>query len=108
MRPSYVPVEAETLRRLYVDERLTTDQIAAQLGCAAITILRRLRRLGIPVRPRGPLSKGKTLTGDSQWAPELAYAVGLLAPDGNLSGDGRHLSLTSKDRDLLETFRTCL
>jgi hypothetical protein len=106
--PSYVAIDPEVLRRLYVDERLTSSQIARRLGCAEITVLRRLRQFAIPARPRGPLSQAKTLNGDIRWSPNLAYAVGLLATDGNLSGDGRHLSLTSKDRDLLETFRACL
>ena len=106
--PPYVPIDPELLRRLYVDERLTADAIAARVGCASITILRRLRRFGIPARPRGPLRQAKTLNGDIEWSPNLAYAVGLIATDGNLSGDGRHLTVTSKDRDLLETFRACL
>lgn len=38
----------------------------------------------------------------------MAYAVGLLATDGCLSGDGRHLELTSKDREQLENFRICV
>ena len=42
------------------------------------------------------------------WTPELAYAVGLLTTDGNLSKDGRHITMRSSDRDLLVTFRTCL
>ncbi len=42
------------------------------------------------------------------WRPEFAYALGLLATDGNLSPDGRHISLTSKDIDLLKTFKKCL
>jgi hypothetical protein len=54
------------------------------------------------------LHRAQTLNGDISWSPNLAYAVGLIATDGNLSADGRHLSLTSKDRDLLETFRACL
>ena len=103
-----MPIDPELLRRLYVDERLTADAIAARVGCASITILRRLRRFGIPARPRGPLRQAKTLNGDIEWSPNLAYAVGLIATDGNLSGDGRHLTVTSKDRDLLETFRACL
>src|SRR2546428_2709746 len=107
-RPRYVPIDEELLRRLYVDERLTGRDIARQLGCGEITILRRLRRFGIPVRPRGPLHQAKTLNRDIRWSPNLAYAVGLIATDGNLSGDGRHLSVASKDRDLLETLRACL
>ena len=108
MHPQYVPVDGELLRRLYVDERLTAAEIAARIGCGPITILRRLRQFGIRARPRGPLYQSKTLNGFIRWSPNLAYAVGLIATDGNLSGDGRHLSLTSIDRDLLETLRTCL
>lgn len=42
------------------------------------------------------------------WTPELAYACGLMATDGCLYSDGRHLSLTSNDIDQLETFKRCL
>jgi hypothetical protein len=38
----------------------------------------------------------------------LAYAVGLIATDGNLSPDGRHVSIPSKDVELLECLRRCL
>lgn len=38
----------------------------------------------------------------------MAYAVGLITTDGNLSRDGRHISLTSVDRQLLSTFKRCL
>jgi hypothetical protein len=42
------------------------------------------------------------------WSPDIAYAIGLIATDGNLSKDGRHISLTSTDRQLLTTFKKCL
>lgn len=42
------------------------------------------------------------------WTPDLAYAVGLIVTDGNLSKDGRHFDFTSNDRDLIETFKKCL
>lgn len=42
------------------------------------------------------------------WGPDLAYAIGLLTTDGNLSNDGRHLTLVSKDKQLLKTFKNCL
>jgi hypothetical protein len=45
---------------------------------------------------------------DIRWLPNIAYAVGLIATDGCLSPDGRHLELTSKDIQLLETFKGCL
>lgn len=42
------------------------------------------------------------------WSAELAYAVGLLATDGNLSPDGRHIHFTSKDEELVSHFQNCL
>lgn len=42
------------------------------------------------------------------WTSDLAYAVGLIATDGYLSIDKRHLSVTSKDIQLLKTFLLCL
>ena len=38
----------------------------------------------------------------------MAYVVGLIATDGCLWSDGRHLSFDSNDRQLIETFLTCL
>lgn len=45
---------------------------------------------------------------DLQWTPKLAYAVGLITTDGNLSSDGRHVEFTSKDLQLVKTFKSCL
>jgi hypothetical protein len=42
------------------------------------------------------------------WTQGLAYAVGLLATDGCLSGDRKTVVLVSKDRSLLETFLSCV
>ena len=42
------------------------------------------------------------------WNHRLAYATGLLATDGCLSKDGRHISLTTKDKEQAENFRKCL
>lgn len=42
------------------------------------------------------------------WSARAAYAVGLIATDGCLSSDGRHIELTSKDAQQLKTFMKCL
>lgn len=42
------------------------------------------------------------------WNHDLAYVVGLLATDGNLSSDGRHMVLVSKDIEQIKTFKRCL
>ena len=54
---------------------------------------------------RGPKPKNKVKI---KWSPEFAYALGLLATDGNLSPDKRHINFTSKDRELVELFAECL
>lgn len=43
-----------------------------------------------------------------RWSPAFAYAIGLMVTDGNMSPDGRHLSLVSKDVEQLEHFMECL
>lgn len=43
-----------------------------------------------------------------RWTPEFAYAVGLIATDGCLYNDGRHINFTSKDLQLIRTFMKCL
>lgn len=42
------------------------------------------------------------------WSHDIAYAIGLITTDGNLSKDKRHISLTSTEKQLLRTFRKCL
>jgi hypothetical protein len=104
--------EAE-LRELYFAQGLTIEEIAARFGLAATTIARRFADLGIRARRRGPLPGtryGVPLRASQgiEWTAELAYAIGLITTDGCLSRDGRHLTMTSKDFDLLETVRRCL
>ncbi len=54
---------------------------------------------------RGTKPKGKVKI---EWSPRFAYALGLLATDGNLSKDGRHLDFTSNDIEQLNNFMKCL
>lgn len=44
----------------------------------------------------------------SSWTPGFAYAAGLVATDGSLSKDWKTIAQTSKDRDLLVTFKSCI
>lgn len=43
-----------------------------------------------------------------KWSPKFAYAIDLIATDGNLSIDGRHIIFTSKDLQLVKLFEDCL
>ena len=50
---------------------------------------------------RGPKPKGKV---NIKWSANFAYAIGLIATDGCLSKDGRHVEVTSKDKEQLLNF----
>lgn len=50
----------------------------------------------------------KPLRKNVRWSHNLAYAIGLLTTDGCLSKDGRHIDFTSKDIELIKTFKCCL
>lgn len=41
-----------------------------------------------------------------EWSDAFAYSIGIIATDGNLSSDGRHINVTSKDLDLLEILKS--
>lgn len=43
-----------------------------------------------------------------KWSPNFAYAIGLIASDGNLNSDGRHIAFVSKDIELAKKFKTAL
>jgi len=66
---------------------------------------RRYRR-HVPVEEDKRIRGYRTL--ELEWSELMAYVVGLLATDGCLSSDRRHIILTSRDRELVETFLTCL
>lgn len=50
---------------------------------------------------RGPYAKGKV---NINWSSNFAYAIGLLATDGCLYKDGRHIEFTSKDKEQVFNF----
>ena len=43
-----------------------------------------------------------------KWDSNLSYIVGLIATDGNLSKDKRHILFTTTDRQLARTFTKCI
>ena len=61
-----------------------------------------------PTAPTTQMPQKKLPPKEFIWTPNLAYIVGLLATDGCLSNDGRHIIMRSSDVDLLKTFKKCL
>lgn len=59
-----VPMDVEWLRHRYEDDRRTTREIAAEVGCHLSTISRHLERAGINARPRGSASRAAALRPD--------------------------------------------
>lgn len=98
-------IDAKELARLYVEERLIAEEIAKRIGCSETTVRRRPHSQTLDVRSRGPRRREHATGG---WTRERAYVIGLLATDGNLSKNGRHLTVTSADPDLLGVLRACL
>lgn len=45
---------------------------------------------------------------DIRWSPDFAYAIGLLASDGFLSNDRRHMGLKDADLELVENLKNAL
>ncbi len=43
----------EYLQKKYVDENLSADEVASEIGCAVSTVLKHLKKYGIPVRGSG-------------------------------------------------------
>jgi hypothetical protein len=62
------------------------------------------RALRGPYRLSRPFDRPRPIT----WTDQLAYAAGLAATDGNLSGDKRHLTFDSNDAELVELFLQCV
>ena len=50
----------------------------------------------------------RTSTKTITWSPNLAYVAGLMASDGYMSKDHRHMVFVSKDLQLVRTFKKCL
>ncbi len=45
---------------------------------------------------------------NTKWSADLAYVIGIIATDGNLSPDNRHIQLTSKDYEMMVNSKKCL
>jgi hypothetical protein len=50
----------------------------------------------------------RILNGNDYWTPTFAYATGLLATDGNLSGNGETVTMRSAEIEMMGTFQSCL
>ncbi len=82
-----------------------TDARVAR-GAAAHEGLQYVRHLPAALDRRFRGGSGRTLP--LQWSDAMAYVVGLMATDGCLVSDGRHLSFDTADEQLAITLLRCL
>lgn len=102
-------IPREDLKQLYIDEGLTEEEIAQQFNCTQRTISRRLIELGIPTRGVGPVAIYTVPSSLlASWTENLAYAIGLIATDGNLSKDSVQVEFISTDRELIDLYCSAL
>lgn len=101
-------ISEEELRDLYWGKGLSLRQIGRLVGRSTEVVVRRMKRYGIPRRPRGDRPKPVDLSP----CPELAYVFGVCKGDGSVHADVRsksyYISLGCMDKDFTEEFRRCL
>ncbi len=111
-RGSYyqINLSCTELSELYIEQGLSTAQIAASQGCSHTTVWKLLQGCGIPLRSQGgQFAVHMSPEVLSAWpTPELAYAVGLFAADGHLGKGNNLIGFTSADKEQVENYRTCL
>ena len=98
-----ISIDPELLEWLDVEEPLSIVAIAAKLGCADNTVLRRLRRAGIEVRPRGPIPRRRAPRADQ--VETFRRCLRLEAPISQIpSAAGIHHKVQWCDRGLYDWF----
>ncbi len=108
---SRIELPCNELYQLYVKQGLTAEEIAAHYNCSTATVLGQLKTWHIPVHLPGPLRPQRVPPeAYTAWTPELAWAVGLFASDGNLP-QGKNINqvtLASVELELVEQFMGCI
>lgn len=97
----------EDVKRLYVDEGLSTFAVAARLGCSDRTVIRRLESAGIKRREDGsdPQYVRSDFSGD---LAEMAYLIGFRIGDLHVDREGRRtivVKCTSSRTEQIGLFR---
>jgi len=107
----------EKLRRLYIEEKKSLEDIARLYGASRVAIWKYCKSERITSRGRSDArleaqKRGKVPQSYfdinenffSSWSSEMAYILGLIATDGCVSKSG-NVSLCINDKDLLEKVR---
>ncbi|MFC1646274.1 LAGLIDADG family homing endonuclease [Candidatus Omnitrophota bacterium] len=110
----------EILRRLYIEECKSLDDIGRQFGVSRVAVYKKLKKFRIKQRSKSQArleaQKQGKLPQDffeinedffTKWSTEMAYVLGLIITDGCVSGTGV-ISLSMNDKELLEKVRVAM
>jgi predicted transcriptional regulator len=101
-----IELSCDKLYELYIVQGQSAQAIAHLWSCSEATIFDRLAEYEIPIRSKEQVYVPRELL--ATWSPGLAYAVGLVASDGNLSRRGYGVGLPSSDLDIIRLYLDCL
>jgi predicted DNA-binding protein YlxM (UPF0122 family) len=113
-------LKPQELRQLYQKEKRSLEEIARLFGvsrvavwkyCQALNLARRDRsQARLLAQKRGKVPQNYFQINErffKQWTPEMAYVLGLIATDGNVSRTGT-VSLCINDKELLERVKQAM
>lgn len=90
---------SEWLEEQYVENGLTTQQIADLIGCSATSVVRWMEEFSIPRRVKEPSWNYKFF---DELTPDSAYVVGFIIADGHLWKTGYTIAILQKKRAILD------
>jgi hypothetical protein len=110
-------LSAEQLKRLYCDEKLSMGDIAKSFNCSRTYIMLLLKQYNLPIRSKSTAraeakKQGKNVKFSSinenffkKLIPEMAYVLGFIYSDGNISNLLDHFSISQKEPEILHKIK---
>ena len=111
-----IDIPKEKLYELYYEQKLSLQKIGVLYGKPREYIHRRMRKYGFKTRTRPEAWKHRGSDDVYEineaffhnWSKEMAYILGFILTDGNISDDNNQVGIKIKDVELLEKIRTKL
>jgi len=103
----------DELKKLYCDQKLSMGDIAKSYNCSRTYIMQLLRQYNLPIRSKSAAraeakKQGKNVRFSAinegffkEQTPEMAYVLGFIYSDGNISNQLDHFSISQKEPEIL-------
>lgn len=94
-------ISKEQLQELYIEQNLSSKEVAVKLGCARTTLYKYLRQFNLPIRKSGRQQKYfANETFFDKWSHEMAYCVGFIAADGHVWKNRPYITIGIHKQDV--------